>query len=641
MSISLTNFFQNQISSKQGVEFFRKLIVTDLKGTEEIDLSSFVTNWGSISRRLQYETGKSSPGSHSFTIQDSKDLGKFLFTLGVEFGTEFWMDKTYNISVGFLNGQTEDVVNIGTFEIYSKKENRINGSITVSAKDAIKKLNDFRVCTKILAEDVFEIDSGTDIRGFTQVIRYGLHKLIKNSDEARQVKQRNNPFSMTLGFPNVKIGDVSGGAASHPVNHVWYFPFHNEIDDTASLYRTDGEFSVYFWDYIDDKWRAIPKAEFDSGDINITIESVGGIDGAYATIEDPAEIDLGDGVSNDNWTEYINGTGTHFNVGVNDQDDIDISLSIETQDALTDDNPARVIHDLLTNSRFIGLPATQLDFSSFSSPDEDFTFDKTFKFIQESTGRVNVSFDKETTLLKVIEAITNVGAMFFFTTGKKSTSLDNRIKLEIQQPFRQCAGDIPNFLEYSIKDYIDSYSLDTTSDTKISQVQTANFDSSTSSKDSLEIRRQPSTSPSDGKVLQFGTASNPKAYWFNSGGWAQAVSSRYFNWFSNPIENIDLGLSKAGLPIEAFDLVKVHDEISGNTITLQVFDTRLNLNDFIVSVSGSRFEKLFGPDVDEPLKKWSFATTDSNDPCAAFATTNVAPNGKPSEPQINASWHSF
>ncbi len=639
--ITLSSFFQNQVSSKQGVEPFRKLIVTDLKGTQEIDLSSFVTNWGSISRRLQYETGKSSPGGHSFTIQDSKALGKFLFTLGIEYGTEFWMDKTYDISVGFLNGQTEDIVNIGTFEIYSKKEDRINGSISVSGKDAIKKLNDFKVGTKILAEDVFAIDSGTDIRGFTQVIKYGTHKLIRNADDLRQVKERNNPFSITLGFPNLKIGDISAGLDSHAVNHVFYFPFHNEIDITASLYRTGGSLSVYFWDYIDEKWRVIPKAEFDAADINIAVENVGGIDGVYVTITDPAGLDLGGGVSSDNWAEYLAGNGTHFLIDSDNQDDIDIALAIETQDVLTDDNPARVIHDLLTNSRFIGLPATQLDFSSFSSPDEDFTFDKTFKFIDESSGRVNVSFDKESTLLKVIESISNVGAMFFFTTGKKSISLDNRIKLEVQQPFRECAGDIPNFLEYSTKDYIESYSLETTSDTKVSQAQATNFNSSISSKDSLEIKREPTSAPSDGKILQFGTASNPKAYWFDSPGWAQAVASRYFNWFNTPIENIDLGLSKAGFPVEPFDLIKTHDEISDNTVTLQVFDTRLNLTNFRISTDGSRFENLFGPDVDEPLKKWSFVTTSADDPCAAFVTTNEAPNGKPSEPQINASWHTF
>lgn len=703
--ISLTNFFQNQISSKQGVEIFRKLVITNLKGTQDIDISSFVTSWGNISRKLQYETGRFSPGGHSFTIANTKDLGKFLFTLGQEFGTEFWMDKTYDISVGFLNGQTEDVINVGTFEMFSKRENRIDGGISVSSKDVIKKINDFRVCTKIPASDVFAtVPVGeSDARSFTQILKYGTHELINNSSDSSEFKERKNPFSITVGFQNINIGDISGGGASHPINHVFYFPFQNDIDITSTLF-SDGTLKLYFWDYIDDIWRAFSVGEFTS---NITVEKanatgthdgssgaailsdsgasfiIAGVkvgqvilnttdgsdakisavttttitgalnngtdndwdtsdsyevllsNGIYITIELPDSISI----EGDAWTKYLNpvDSNAHFK----DPDKLDIALAIESIDNLTDANPARIIHDLLTSSRFMNLSATQLDFSSFSSPDEDFSFDKTFKFIDEAQGKVNVSFNKETSVLKVIESIIKVGAMFFFTTAKKSTSLDNRIKLEIQQPFRTCSGDIPNFLEFSTKDYIESFELETTSDTVVSQVRVSNFNTSVSSKDNLETKSQPSVSPANGKVLQLGTSSDPDAYWYNSSGWAQAIAGRFFNWLNNPIEKINISLGKAGFPVELFDLISVHDAISDKTITVQVFDTRLSLGNMNVSINGKRFENLFGPDVDEPLKKWSFATTDSDDPCAAFATTNEAPNGKPTEPQINASWHTF
>ena len=146
--ITLSSFFQNEISSKQGGEPFRKLIVTDLKGTQDIDLSSFITNWGTITRKLQYETGKFTAGGHSFSMMNTEDLGKFLFTLGQELGTEFWMDKEYVINFGFLNGQTEDTIDVGTFRINSKREDRISGSISLSAKDVMNQLADFTVCTK-------------------------------------------------------------------------------------------------------------------------------------------------------------------------------------------------------------------------------------------------------------------------------------------------------------------------------------------------------------------------------------------------------------------------------------------------------------------------------------------------------------
>ena len=119
------------------------------------------------------------------------------------------------------------------------------------------------------------------------------------------------------------------------------------------------------------------------------------------------------------------------------------------------------------------------------------------------------------------------------------------------------------------------------------------------------------------------------------------TSSQIYPWFSEPLQILSLDLGKAGVAVELFDFIQTHDEISDETSNVQVYDTRLSLENATVSVGARRFENLFGPDVDEPLKKWAVATTSSTSLCASFVTTNVAPNGKVSAPHTGESWHVF
>ena len=80
------------------------------------------------------------------------------------------------------------------------------------------------------------------------------------------------------------------------------------------------------------------------------------------------------------------------------------------------------------------------------------------------------------------------------------------------------------------------------------------------------------------------------------------------NWFKEPQDIYRLNVGKAGVSTEIFDFIQVHDEISDVTKNVQIYETTLPLDNGQVPLQGKRFEQLFNPDVDEPLKKWSFAT---------------------------------
>lgn len=702
--ITLSNFFQNQISSKQGVEPFRKLIVTDLKGAQEIDLSFFVTSWGSISRKLQYETGKSSPGGHSFTIQDSKALGKFLFTLGIEFGTEFWMFKEYDISIGFLNGQTEDTILFFTGEIFSKEEDRIGGSIRIGSKDVIKKFNDFKVCTSVKASDTFAFETaGTvDDRAFTQTVRYGTHKLIVNNRASDERKKRDDPFSMTIGFPSLASADIKGGSTFVDEFNLFYFPFQNGVrlstkgthtgsgnvailtDSSADFiksnikigqkifnttdgsdgiitvitsttiegtlsggtdddwdasdayeisdYFTGGDLSIYFWDFIDDQWRAFTKSELeDSADFEILRAT--GANGIYLKINDKDITLTGASAAEDDWDNYI-GKTTVSSSKWDDTERRDVAVAIETKTLLDDSNssnqisvkdanPVRVIHDLIKNTRYIGVAETQIDIDNFDTADvlDAFSFDKTFAFIDDEGGKINTNFDEEVSLLSIIQEIVKISGMFFFSSAKKSSSVDRRIRIDIIQPISDCAI-ISAFSQFSTKDYIDDFNVSTSSDTILNKVIVANFDSSFSTRDNFDIliQEEAPSGNEEERILQLSTLKDPKAYWYDSKNLANGTAARLLSRFVSPTKEYNLDVSKAAMPVELADFIKVNDEISGEDATIQVFDHRLSLTDFSVSITGNRFETLFGPDPDIPLKKWAFVG------CATYSDTD-APSG--------------
>lgn len=711
--IPVTDFFQNQIASKQGVEWFRKLIIQNLKGTEDIDLSSFITRWGTITRKLQYTTGKFTAGSHSFSIQDSKRVGKFLFQLNQEFGTEFWMDKEYNINFGFLNGQTEDTIGVGTFRITSKREDRINGSIGISSKDVMNELADFTVCTKIKALDVFDYSDSNfqDLRSFQQVIKFGEHKLINNSGDKSSLRDRKTPFSATLGFPNIASAKRkdSGGAFPFQASHqYWYFPFEHAVSDFKEHYNgvgKDGEnLRVYIWDYIDDLWIALDSNEYQSSwEIRLGLSV--NANANFLRILTPSSITLGDKTAD--WDTYINGSSASDW----EDDNPDPAVCIESKHFSTfsginlNSNPVAIIGELISGNHFTNLADATLDFSSFITPDTDFSFDKTFQFFENANAKVNTNFAKETSLLKVIEEIAKVGVMFFYSVPKTPSS-DLRLKLQVQQPFNACVDTAKSNESFSTKDYISNYDLTTTSDSRFDQVNVSNFDSSISGKESFDVK----VTGSGSKKLQVGSDSNPKAYLYNSAGMAQAISSRFFNWLNEPSENVSINVGKAGVPVEIFDFIDVHDEITDQTLNVQVYETRNNLDNGETRIVGRRFDGLESPDPDEPLKKWAFATVggthtgsnnstnlidsaakfqtwevksgdtirndtdgsegvvssivsetelvaslsggtdddfDTNDvyymgvECASFATNNVAPSGKATAPHTGESWHSF
>jgi hypothetical protein len=161
------------------------------------DISRFVSNFGTITRSMEYDTGKFSPARHSFKVENSKDFGDFLFTLRHQInakdtvGTDYWTNLPYDLYYSYNSSYyTSSAVHLYKGLVNQKTEDRIKDNIKVSSNDVIKFLNDIKIAQKNkMADDIFkwtEISPNIYDHTFIQdELKYGVHKFIYNETTLR------------------------------------------------------------------------------------------------------------------------------------------------------------------------------------------------------------------------------------------------------------------------------------------------------------------------------------------------------------------------------------------------------------------------------------------------------------------------
>ncbi len=591
----------------------------------DTDISSFVDKFGSVTRRLSFDIGNFSPGSHSFTFNNTKDIGEFLFTFGINLGTEFWMDKQYELTFGFFDPSgvvTEridrDFIQFYTGIIQSKVEDLKNGKITIKSKDLTQEVLDKNVCTLLAGTDVYLLEDGTDDgRGFQQLIKYGTHRLIKTLSDKSQPRKRENPFTAVVGEPNNARakpipGTVYPGPFLDPF-YFFYFPVQNKITDVyGSADTLLDKKKIYYWDYRDGQeiWVA-----FANADLNVL--------GKSNTFEHPTkggfyfELDSDTFVPSNQewpalatWQEYTTGTGDwepEDSEGNTQDDKIDPAVCADIEDDLADRNPVRIVDDLLTGTELTALADSTIDKSTadFTDIDQLFTFDNAFKFYDDEKSKINVHIDKQTSVFKIIQDIVKLTGMYFFVSAKKSSSVDQRIRLSLNTPINLCDPSTSlNVVRptFSTKDRLDTCVLTTNNSTRFDGVVSTNFDPGQSTHKNFDIKKVGSGK----KILQFAAASNPRVYWYDSTAGAQANVDRRFKQLSEPAQEYGISMGVEGYNLELADLIDIHEKISDQTKTVQLFQTVNNMNNGDIKIQARRYGLLYGPDVNDPTKLWAF-----------------------------------
>lgn len=579
-----------------------KLILSDVDNGNEVDVSAFVTNWGSITRSVDYLLGKMSPSSHSFQLANTKDSGEFLFTLRKNLGLEYWMGKEYNLYVGFYEGLEIEWFNVYTGKITVKSEDRIKGTVKVNSHDIIKELNDFKTCGVIKGSDVFDYDGDTDIRSVQQEIKYGTHELNTNQDK-KELTKRDKPFTATEAVYNLyNNSSPKSDATLFDKHYLWYVPIINNQD--LSLYDS-GDLKIYYWDYTSEKkkWKLFETSDFVT---DIIVDYSTGSDipnGFYIQLHTPAMIMNLDGIGYDNLEDYVdseNGTAT---------DDFDPAIMVETFSEVS--NPVKILKDLMISSKYISYDDEILDYNSFSSPDIfNYTWDKAFESFNNENAKINVAYNKEVSLMNVINEICLICGLKFFASRKKSLILDRRIKLIENSPLNPVVYPLrQDQLILSTKDAsISSLILSTDNSKQVNKVTVFDFDIATSTKDNFNTYIIEKTLEANEFLKQFTFGSSgSKVYFYNSSETASAVAQRYYYELLEPPEIMKLSCNKAGFMVEVGDLVDIHDAMSNETNTTQVYRVSLDVKSAAVKLETKRFSTQLGPDPEAPCKLWMFA----------------------------------
>ncbi len=687
--LALSDAFKKVLFANQVLNPFAKLVFEDTADEPDhglmsfdLDVSQFINAWGNVKRSMSYDIGKFSPGGHSFELSNNKtDIGDWLFTLRKKFGSDFWMDKEYYILWGFkqipvttsisvtlpvisplgfgdeptdiiatpatlgwgvppsgtesLTSAREETVEIYRGDIYTKTEQRMAGIVNVGSKDITKRINDFKVCTLILASEIFDYGTSTDYNdvGYQQVIKYGIHKLITNS-EGKEISERKNPFSITLGNPNLANAIIIGsGDSIVPSYYLWYFPFINDIDVSAVNY-SGGTYKVYYWDYRSGQKKWTP---FDSTNFNSKVEvtKISGIDGIFVKIL----TSIPDGFTG-TWSDYKSGASAWAD------DNPDPMICIETKsntyiNGTYNPNPVLIIYDLLTNSRFIGFDSGMLDISSpqrgvfdgvigsiflqLQTPVEGYSFDETFNFFNGEDAEINTDYNKEIGLLRIVEDIAKICGMYFFTEKKKSISEDRRIHLLYNRTVSPCTDDPPALLSLSTAGKLQSYQVNTNSDDLKDKVIITNFDSGISTPDNFDVKIQ----GTGNRVLQLSAPTNPPVYFYNSGAAADSIAQRLLSQLNKPPEIINTDLDASGLVVELGDYVKLHEHKINETIIAQIFNSGFAVNGTGTGLVAKRYTDLYGPEESNPFKKWAFVG------CAYVDDDQIGGNGADASIELN------
>lgn len=180
-----------------------------------MDISRFVSKFGSISRSMEYDTGKFSPGRHTFDVANTNEFGSYLFTtrnrVGIEDmpGTNYWTDLPYNIYYGFSDsvnmastGLQDELICLYQGVINSKTEDRVEERVQVSSNDVIKKLVETKLATKdTIIDDLFDYadSAATNKEQVQKEIRYGKHLLNVAPEQSILTKMCTIGYSSTAG----------------------------------------------------------------------------------------------------------------------------------------------------------------------------------------------------------------------------------------------------------------------------------------------------------------------------------------------------------------------------------------------------------------------------------------------------------
>ena len=606
-SSSSIDFYMQQGVAPQVKVILKGFVPNSTDTAGDMDITAWVTSFGSIKRALQYDIGKVKTGSNGISIfNHSRE--PHLMTDGAENGFmgvntnlyrgstypgggsvqtgAFWLQLSYEIYMGFKKDSVPDVewYKMYTGYISRREEDRINNIIKISSFDSLRRLADMKYCKTYSGFAV-----GGNYGEIEHVIITGFGE-IYSSTKKNYLTQRNDPMWAVEGIPNQSSAKPKGYSGSNlDANKLWYFPIENLIYGQARYAR------FYMWDYRKEykSWRMVRGTIQDPGSWDLEYDRTNYPGLFFLTVgtsfflEGDIEIDLDD---------YLEGTGDF----ADDETDPAFSVSpvySSTRDAIREDylndiiNPAAILKDIITSSGYmedidggrVGFSEDLIDPSTWSYVKNKL---KTKGFVANKGFDVRLYYKKEVTALQMVNDICEMCGLNIFASKSESVDIDHTIKLiDSYDDYLDSDYPLKNVqLVFSTKNKLKSCVIEHDIKETYTRINVPYFDGEDFNDFSkLPIKfNQNLDIYKEEKAFTIGKSSNPNVWLFSASNvdlqlWINDIAENYQRLYSSVPEIYNVDFGKAGFDIDIGEIVTIHDGYVDQYIDCQVIETSLDL----------------------------------------------------------------
>lgn len=483
--ITTTNIFKNWAYDELDRDILFRVEFDGLDTGEPLDVSNWVISRGTVSRKMDYITGKFTPGGNTFKLSNSELDGTYLFNLrntinGTDLpGTDYWQGESYNIYLGKKEdvgtvtvtgypvaiptmglGHTtaatkltpatlgygtspsnvlaptaysEETIHVYEGRVNKRVEDRIRETVNLSSNDIFKILNDTKINGKITNTDALtRTPSPEDDLGATQqTLMYGQHiprEMNISSPLVTNWSKSPEGYSSIEGISNSQTVKPTGSSETRRSGYRWwYFPTTNPVDTDEMIRNllSQDNFCL-FWDYKDGLWRAFYPGAFSNAKLLLHSSYNSPTSrGFYLEIVD-SNLQLSDldWFTNSDWTDYTSGQGNWAAAN----DNIDVKIRIGTLDDAFQllPTPAKETDSNPVNYIYHLLTEFAGIDASLIDCSGDFSSPDTnftFDYAYNNTGEMNTDFRGETSVMEVINKLTlEMGYMLVCNQKKESTS---------------------------------------------------------------------------------------------------------------------------------------------------------------------------------------------------------------------------
>lgn len=636
----------NEFDSDVGVSPLIR-IRFDLDGDdiyETVEQGAQVLKISDINKVIEYLTNKSRYGSCTLALNNYdnrwSDFFSKSFTYAVGPGRKRYHYRKAIVELGFDNLAKKN--NSGWYPLFFgyinvKQENADSQSVSITLLDEWNRIFNSPLYTTAIAHDYLTYVN-TNIEDWRELdlgTFYGKHHFlfaernsktnqvmipcVHNLDDISVVTNRGTFTAMR--YFAFKAQAFLPSALASELSTRWYSDVSKPDIDFPQDYN-----QVYVWGWNKDwfldgkaQWIRIPKIARTNSNVIVEQYLISSVDGITGYFQQPQYLIFYDASGNryeKSWVDIFDETNSSF------------EWIVKLHCELTY-NPAKILYKLLTD--YLGISSPDIDVSSddtdnWEEQEYDFdnpsyrSFDTSAFYLENQEAKISINIKTETTFQDVVEKICELSrGSLFIDRGKAVTSTEyiplRRIKFVIHQP--RAFSPTVQVLD-SKKILNPTLSRDVTDIKNKVTVEYCSFDTTVNYSNRLTTLNidQDSINVYGIKEYTIRARMSDIMFLYDSEYYANFLGSHYVYIFKEPPVRLDLSTQLIGYRWDLKSLLGIREltsllidfDLNTNNLTglFEVYEQRMNTNNFRFSLSLKWAGFLLAPDGEIATKRWAF-----------------------------------